>query len=110
MNGAKRQCKESVMRAGEWRATQCLRNAKQDGYCSQHHPDARAARDKASALKWEEDRKKTASHKLAVAGEKIRRVREEVITPLLEGEYLGTQHDVGKKLIRIVGLQTKGEF
>ncbi|MDB4312113.1 hypothetical protein N9937_01655, partial [bacterium] len=51
-----------------------------------------------------------AANKLSVAGEKIQRVRDEVITPLLGGEYLGTQHDVGKMLIRIVGLQTQGEF
>lgn len=39
-------CKEQVFRShGSFRGAPCARDAVRDGYCTQHHPDTRNARD-----------------------------------------------------------------
>jgi len=47
-------CKKEVYRSeGNWtRRYPCSREAVRDGWCKQHHPDAQAARDKASSAKY----------------------------------------------------------
>ena len=45
-------CKEEVWGANSYRAHQCTRKAKIDGYCKQHHPDAQKARDEKRRAKF----------------------------------------------------------
>lgn len=46
------QCKAEVWRQGSWRGSQCQRKAVRDGYCAQHHPDAKQERQAAHEAKW----------------------------------------------------------
>ena len=50
-------CKADVWTSsGNWvQSHQCSRKAKVDGYCKQHHPDAKKARDEASMKKFNDE-------------------------------------------------------
>jgi hypothetical protein len=54
-------CKAGVRSKERWRAySQCARKAVRDGWCKQHHPDARVERDAASSAKWAADMRRHA--------------------------------------------------
>jgi len=51
-------CKEEVWHG--YSSSRCSRNAKRDGYCTQHHPETKAERKRKQAARWEfmRDRKR----------------------------------------------------
>ena len=51
------QCKQSVGDRGGWHWHTCRRKAVKDGYCKQHHPDRRLARQKANDEKYDKQRR-----------------------------------------------------
>ena len=61
------QCKEEIMDG--WHFRGCSRKAKKDGYCTQHHPDTIAKRDKDRAArdKIEQENSIYARHKRSQA-------------------------------------------
>lgn len=50
-------CKKRVW--GEYGSAPCSRKAKRDGYCTQHHPDAKAERDAKREAEWAKERART---------------------------------------------------
>ena len=61
------QCTAIFMPAGEWHRRQCRRNAVNDGYCKQHHPDAIAAKRKRQDEKWDAEDKASKKHRALVS-------------------------------------------
>lgn len=74
----KEKCKEKVF-VGNWgRQSQCSRNACKDGFCKQHHPETKKAREEEKDRRWEEKQKKSAWYLLKEANEKIARLEAEI--------------------------------
>ena len=57
-------CKQNVW--GGWHFHPCPRKAWRDGWCKQHHPDTKKARDEAGKQKYEEKRKLSPWYRLEV--------------------------------------------
>ena len=55
LEGLTARCAERVSEPGGWHRHQCSRNAVRDGWCKQHHPDAKAARRKATEDRWDRE-------------------------------------------------------
>jgi len=56
-------CRQRVPIPGMWsRDKTCSRKAVRDGWCKTHHPDAKAARDKAASERWEQNWKNRPRH------------------------------------------------
>lgn len=55
-------CKERVPGANSFYRATCSRKAKRDGYCTQHHPDAKAARDATRDAKWKAESVRRTAH------------------------------------------------
>jgi len=48
-------CREIVYGDRDFSGHQCARRAVKEGYCKQHHPDAKKARQEASEKKWRDE-------------------------------------------------------
>lgn len=57
-------CKE-LAHHGRMGLAQCTRRPKRDGYCAQHHPEAKAAREAASRKAWDEQAKRRRNFEVA---------------------------------------------
>lgn len=73
-------CKVSVRMAGFTfpRYSQCSREAVKDGFCKQHHPDAKKARLEASSRRWQEKHDKSDSARLYRALKENEQLRAEL--------------------------------
>ena len=69
-------CKESFMNG--WHEQRCSRSAWRDGYCKQHHPETKKAREEEKQRKWEEKKKREPWYLLKEANAKIARLEEEI--------------------------------
>ena len=70
-------CKAKVFDGFRWGGRGCSRNAVNDGFCKQHHPDTQKERNKKSQEKYEEKVKQSASYKLKIATEENAKLREQ---------------------------------
>lgn len=66
MNNPER-CQEQIRSRGRFMLYwhRCTRKSVRDGYCVQHHPDTVEQRRKATAQRWEEERKRSPAYMLA---------------------------------------------
>ena len=80
-----KKCKETVYPKEQWgifHGYQCTRNIWRDGYCRQHHPDTKTARDEARRKawdeKWEQRKANDPNRKLAEAQEEIVKLKARI--------------------------------
>lgn len=71
-------CKEGVMRG--FHMYQCSRKAKKDGYCFQHHPEAKKKREEASRVAYEKKMEQSPLRRLVKANKEIEKWREIAIS------------------------------
>ena len=71
------QCVQNIYRGDFARVSRCSRKAKRDGYCTQHHPDSVADREKKAEDFYQEERKKSPYYRLSVAMKRIETLKAE---------------------------------
>ena len=68
MADTQERCKESWVK--NWSTVRCSRKATRDGFCKQHHPDTKAAKDVKWRAEWEAERAASAKAKRILAAER----------------------------------------
>lgn len=70
-----------IVYTGNWGVpNRCSRNAVNDGYCKQHHPDAVAKRKQEADIRYEEKQKNSPYYRLKIAKNKIKELEVQLAT------------------------------
>jgi hypothetical protein len=79
-------CKKYIYRGMS--ESRCSRNAKRDGYCTQHHPDSKKAREEAAGRRWKEKQKRSPWNQLGAATKRIKKLEGEIAKLVEENNAL----------------------
>jgi hypothetical protein len=86
------QCAEKVRGRNSWDRSRCSRNAVRDGFCKQHHPEAKEERKRKSEALWEANQKASPLGRLKVALATIADQKATIeALQVAAGDLLGTQ-------------------